>query len=106
MSRPTRPPTVSLNPPVPPPGLLTPLCGPGARVWQGTYAKVFKARCTEAPHDGEIVAIKTLQLEAFMASLEEIIVSSPAGAGPGVVMLPRPCWPRGARSLAGAFSVL
>jgi hypothetical protein len=42
---------------------------------QGTFAKVYKARCIDdGPHLNEQVAIKTLKLEAFMTSLDDIIV--------------------------------
>ncbi len=42
---------------------------------QGSFAKVYKARCTEpGPHFNELVAIKALRLEAFMSSLDEIYV--------------------------------
>ena len=42
---------------------------------QGTFAKVYKAKCIEdGPHLNELVAIKALKLEAFMSSLDDIIV--------------------------------
>ncbi len=62
------------------PGPCPPAC---TTPTQGTFAKVYKARCIEdGPHLNEQVAIKTLKLEAFMTSLDDIIVRVHAQACP------------------------
>ncbi len=45
---------------------------------------MYKAKCVEeGPHLNDVVAIKTLKLEAFMSSLEDIIVRDRAGGVAG-----------------------